>query len=996
MKLNVIKIMQFVIIAVLATGLIVGNVILFSNAQAVSSALCPPIVNEEELAASHTAGQELAKEMVQEGTVLLRNEDGVLPLAKENTAVNVFGWRSVDWVYGAEGKNSSGGVVPERFIFDENVDFIKGLTRYGIKTNTSLQDMYAKYFAPNRLSAELRSHTLGDYMYLVEPNINDKNYYSEELLAQAKAYSETAFVVLSRNGGEGWDAPKYQEKKGAGSVRDDSRTYLQISAEEEALLTYVGANYDKVIVVVNSEYAMELGFLETIPGLDACLNVAWTGTRGASALPSLIWGDVSPSAKTVDTYAYDTKTNPTYTWGCMATSFTNGNPSLCLNRYVDYAEDIYVGYKWYETADAENLWKGENNAYGEGYAAVVQYPFGYGLSYTKFDWTVESVTVDGAAASLTNPPSIDQKSKIAVNVRVRNTGGVAGKDVVEAYVTPTYKEGGIEKAHVSLAGFAKTKLLQAGEEEVVTVNVDAFDFASYDCYDKNGNGFRGYELEKDTYALKFMTDAHNVKTTDGKPQIVELSVPETIKIAEDPVTGAKVRNLFTGETAVDGIPVDGGGEVKYMSRASFAHPSSFAVAPARAATQKMFDRAIFGAAWAKEWDNAAADVFGDPVKADLVNWGANNGLKIADNGNVTELGYKLGADFDAPEWKDLLDQLTPADCRLVFNKSYGVPAVGSVGMPERKEYDGPSQIKGFIMGSDVDRGTGYPCSMVLSQSWNEQLAYKHAMTYGEEMKTLGVAGVWASGINIHRSPYSGRNFEYYSEDAFLTARMVVNFAKGLANRGRYCYLKHFVINDQEYNRSTISTFCTEQALREIYLKPFRAAVVEGGVLGIMTTYGRIGSVSTTASEALLSGVLRREWNFKGSVITDYTDNAGMSIDAQLRFGGNLGMGVSLNSNGVSTDYNAAPLRVQNRMRESMHEVIYTYLRAQYTERQYLLDPDEFGGAVSSGSYASWNWWQPFVICVDVVDVVGSGIWIFFLLIGKNKREKSADISAQTV
>ena len=277
--------------------------------------------------------------------------------------------------------------------------------------------------------------------------------------------------------------------------------------------------------------------------------------------------------------------------------------------------------------------------------------------------------------------------------------------------------------------------------------------------------------------------------------------------------------------------------------------------------------------------------------------------------------------------------------------------------------------------------------MVLAQSWSEELAYKHAMTYGQEMKTLGVAGVWASGVNIHRTPFGGRNFEYYSEDSYLSARMVVQFSRGLANRGRYCYLKHFVINDQETNRSTVSTFCTEQALREIYLKPFRAAIVEGGCMGVMTTYGRIGSVSTTSSEALLTGILRREWKFRGSVITDYTDNNGMSIDAQMRMGGNLGMGVSLNTNGVSTNYDNAPARVQNRMREAMKEVIYTWLRQQYVEQQYMLDPDEFGAGYAS-SYASWNWWQPFIVCVDVVDAIAMCVWIFFIFIGKDRKEKN--------
>ena len=989
MKSIVIKVIQLAVIAILTAGLIVGNVVLFSNAQAVSSALCPPIINEEELANTQNIGQELAKEMVQEGTVLLRNENDCLPLDKANTKVNVFGWRSVDWVYGAEGTNSSGGVVPERFIFDENVDFIKALTRYGIETNTELQEMYERYFEPNHLSEALRDHVLGDYMYLVEPDINDKAYYSDALLANAKKFSDTAFVVISRNGGEGWDAPKSQQKNGPGATNDTARTYLQISEEEEALLTYVGANFENVIVVLNTEYAMELGFLETIPGLDACLNAVWTGTRGASALPSLIWGDVSPSAKTVDTYAYDARTNPTYAYAGKATTFTNGDPSICLNRYIDYTEGIYVGYKWYETADAEGVWSNVDNDYGKGYEGVVQYPFGYGLSYTTFGWDIESVTVDGEEVSLSDPAEITEKSKIAVNVRVTNTGDVAGKDVVEAFVTVPYTDGGIEKSHVSLTGFAKTDTIEPGKDEVVTVNVDAFDFASYDCYDENDNDFAGYELENGEYSLKLMTDSHTVKNTGadgaGSPAIIKFNVAETIKIAADPVTGAETGNLFTGEDAIDGVSIDGGAE--YISRENFPDPLTTEIAPARAATQEMIDHAIFDDEWANEWDNAKTDAFGDPVKTDPVTWGKDSGLRLTENGSVTDLGYRLGSDWDDPDWGKLLDQLTTADCKLVFNKSYGVPAVSSIGMTKRKEYDGPSQIKGFIMGSDVDRGTGYPCPMVLAQSWSEKLAYKHAMTYGQEMKTLGVAGVWASGVNIHRTPFGGRNFEYYSEDSYLSARMVVQFSRGLANRGRYCYLKHFVINDQETNRSTVSTFCTEQALREIYLKPFRAAIVEGGCMGVMTTYGRIGSVSTTSSEALLTGILRREWKFRGSVITDYTDNNGMSIDAQMRRGGNLGMGVSLNTNGVSTNYDNAPARVQNRMREAMKEVIYTWLRQQYVEQQYMLDPDEFGAGYAS-SYASWNWWQPFIVCVDVVDAIAMCVWIFFIFIGKDRKEKN--------
>lgn len=907
-------------------------------------------------------GEKVAEKIVEEGIVLLRNENNVLPLAS-NEKLNLFGWATVSHIRGGDG--GSGGATSKGVVTIEDA-----MKNAGFTVNENLLEMYRNFEGKRGDVKDADDGKYGGYgksWGLPEPSVADETKYTPELKSSSEEFSDVAVVTIARGSGECVDIPE---------------GYLSLTQTEKDMLSYVRDNYGKMIVVVNSNSVMELGYLKEID-VDAILFMPGTGAKGANALGKILCGTVNPSGKLADTMPYNHKEIPSYYYANRPGSFEYSDKTEA--KYVDYVEGIYVGYKYWETAFEEKT---------IDYGKSVQYPFGFGLSYTSFDWTISEVRVNGSA--VTGTPEITEKSQIEVDVKVTNTGDRTGKDVVEAYVTAPYTDGGIEKAHVNLVGFAKTDSIEPGEEDTVTVKVDAYDFASYDAYDRNNNGFAGYELENGAYDLKLMTDAHNVKMSEETPLTVEFGVSETIKIDKDPVTEAKVGNLFTGENAVDGTPLDGGdGAVSYMSRASFEHPSSFEKSAPRAASQAMLDRALFNQAWADSWDNADTDVFGDPVKKDAVRWGANNGLAVANNSTVTELGYKLGADFDAPEWDSLLDQLTTAECLSVFNKSYGIPEVKSIGMPRRPEYDGPSQVKGFIMGKDVDRSTGYPCSIVLAQGWNEELAYKHAMSYGQEMKTLGVNGVWASGVNIHRSPYSGRNFEYYSEDAFLSARMVVNFCKGLANRGRYCYLKHFVVNDQETNRSTVSTFCTEQALREIYLKPFRAAVVEGGAMGLMTTYGRIGSISTTSSEALLNGVLRREWKFKGSVITDYTDNAGMSIDAQLRMGGNLGMGVSVNTNGVSTDYHNAPARVQYRMREAMKEVIYTWLHVQYVEQQYLLDPDEFATSGAIGSYDSWNWWQPFVICVDVVDAIAMSVWIFFIFIGKDKSETPAEDSAQT-
>lgn len=989
MKKSAKLILNFILIAVIFAGVLAGNLVAVRYESEINQLLVPPINNEEEVQVLKNTSQQVASRVMEEGAVLLKNEGNTLPLDYEkHKKVNVFGWRSIDWIYGSEGQNASGGVGPENGDFEENIDIYKALNKYGIEYNESLYNMYYSFKRPDHQSADLRGTHISNLIYLREPKIEDRTYYTEELLAEAKAFSDVAIVVIGRMAGEGMNCDTAQQlKSGPGAVNDTTRHYLEISTEEEALLTWCGENFEKVIVLLNVSNPFECGFLDTIPGIGACLYIGFTGTRAASALPKLLYGEVSPSGRTADTFAYDLFTNPANVWlgGLTYTDYSR--------LYADYAENIYVGYKWYETADAEGIWADVENVHGKGYEGVVQFPFGHGKSYTSFEWTVNDVSVMPGS-------DIDDNTKIKFTVTVKNTGNYPGRDVIEAYITAPYYEGEIEKASVSLVAFTKTNVILPGKEETVELTVDANDFASYDCYDKNENGFKGYELDAGEYIVKLMTDSHTVKSVNYGGNSVsgefKYNVPSDIHIKTDKVTGAEVGNLFTGEDAVDVTPIDGNdgnftADITWLTRESFLRPGEFAAHyHARACTPSAkidyytSERAI-------EWDNATVDEFGDPVDTSPVTWGANNGLILMDMyGNITDLGKQLGEDYYDEAWEDLLDQISISEALNVVNKYYGSKAISSVGKPFLKDLDGPSQISGF---AGAPRGTGNPSIIVLAQTWNPDLAYEFGKAFGDDMKKLDVYGVWGWAIDCHRTAFFGRNHESPSEDGTLAGTIIANAVKGLNTRGRYCFLKHFALYGYYgWQGNNDHIWMTEQALREIYLKPFRKAFVEGGALGAMTTYQGIGGEHSETSVALLTGVLRKEWGFKGAITTDYIE-PNYFCDAILRSGGNLGMNVSLGTmEGVT--YNASSsARVQHRLREATKQVLYMWLRSDYNERQYLANPDSDDAYILSSEIDSWNWWKPTMYSLDAVIGAGLALWIALLLIKNFVKTDSCEINA---
>ena len=1033
MKLNVKQYVKLGVIAVVLVVIIVANCILLepTMAQNISGLLCPPVYDEDSLAASRAGGKELSEQIAAEGAVLVKN-NGALPLDYvSESSVNVFGHASIDWVYGGSG---SGQVSPEQNDNrNDNTDFLEALQNYYVNTNTDLTDMYRRFAGP--LGDPGSIGTLYDAFYrLTEPSINDKKFYTDELLDGAEDFSSVALVVIGRHAGETEDPTRIQYKNKADN--DTSRHYLEISTEEEELLRYLGSNpaYEKVIVIVNSTNTMELDFVDTIPGIDACLVVGATGTSGVDGIPPVLYGEISPSGHFTDTYAYDMATNVSW----LRTSaqgighYTNGQELYPTGAgsnagstrrdapaFIDYIEGVYVGYKWYETADVMGIWDDYSiDVYDNdgqlitrsGYEGVVQYPFGYGLSYTTFDWNLLDI-------SLADGSDITDQSSITMQIEVTNTGDFDGKDVVQVYLEAPYTDGGIEKSSSALVGFVKTPTIPAGEALIVSVTLDASDFASYDHSDANANGFCGYELEQGDYKIKLMTDSHNVKnvgriTGQVTPGVFTYTVQQTIKMETDKITGNKVENRFTGTGAydvasLDGLNLDGtvDQEIGYISRHDFPDPlEDIDPVADRTMSAEVKKYNTWNNTLASEWDNATTDMFGNPVPT-AVTWGqkptkdqlvdpatgisyaddigSDGYAKIAKNGTVTQLGFLLGSDYNHPLWNVVLNQISLSEAvSLITGASFGNKAINSVGKPALSDLDGPSQVKSF--NAAAPRGTGFPCSTVLGQTWSHSLCYSFGLNYGAEMNNLGVDGVYGFGANLHRSPWGGRNYEYLSEDGFLAGELLTEEVRGLKNTGKYTYLKHLVLYETEHERDSMYTWCNEQALREIYLKPFQKAIQEGGCVGIMSSYNRIGNTWTGGSEALIEGVLRYEWGFNGVIITDYVDGWSqnfMAIEDAVRAGGDLLLGGR--NSGLDTGYDDT-VRIQAKAQEVCHHMLYTYLSAKETNRQYNIMIEENPNAdaeqiVSGAKIDSWEWWKVALIDLDILVVGGCVVGTYFTL-----------------
>jgi len=762
--------------------------------------------NEETREKSQTSA-DITQKVEEEGLVLLTN-NGVLPLA-ENAKVNVFGNGSVYSTYGGTGSGAGDS--------SKNVTFYQGLRNANIAVNEELET-----FTKENAIAREEVFMIGNDFSIHEIPVAN---YSEELIKSAKAYSETAIVIFSRSGGEGDDFPMSMEPYGGSA----DKHYLELQEDELALLDMVRTNFENVIVVMNAPNAMELGFLN-LENVDASIWAGCVGSTGFNAVGEAIAGIINPSGRTADIFAYEVESAPSYyNFGDYDYSnITYANASMFAGtgsadagqdnyHYVEYVEGIYVGYRYYETAAADGF---------INYEETVQFPFGYGLSYTEFAKEIVDFKADG--------------TDISVTVKVTNNGNKAGKDVVEVYYTAPYTKGGIEKSHVVLAGFEKTPEIAPGKSEEVVISFAYEDMASYDYSQIKAKG-GAYVLEAGEYQIHVQKDSHNV--VDSRTVVVDRDY-----IYNEENDGARSTDGVVAQNQFDDVSYGTG--LNYVSRADWAGTMPTERAPqTKEATKEQIDRLQTGT------------VFEKKEVEDIVV--AQHGLTLAD---------MKGLDYNDPKWAQLLEQISVDEMKmLIGNGGWCTMAVDSIDKPFMTECDGPNGINNLManMLSGI-KGNQFTGQSVLGLTWNTELAKEMGKALGEEAKAYGITGLYAPAMNIHRSPFSGRNYEYYSEDGFLSGKIAAAEIQGIQSTGVYCYSKHYAVNDQESNREAggLITWANEQSMREIYLRGFELAVKEGKSQGIMSSYNRIGLTPTAESYPLLTNVLRDEWGFVGCVITD--------------------------------------------------------------------------------------------------------------------------------
>lgn len=807
------------------------------------------------------ATRDVTEEVEAEGVILLKDEGDALPLATD-AKVNVFGSTAGNnFTYGGTGSGAG----------DEstNVSFYQGLEDAGITVNPDLKAFYDE----NALSAEDMGVVGTDWNLYELP----QSSYTQDVIDDATSFSDTALVVLTRKGGEGYDLPTdMAEYEGSAA----GRSYLELTPNEEDLLAMVEQNFSHVVVVLNSPNAMELGFLED-DGIQAALWVGTPGSTGCEAIGKVLVGEVNPSGRTVDTFPYEVESAPSY-YNIGAHDYTNvqfTNNALFAGsgdatsgtedvHWVDYAEGIYVGYRYYETAAADGY---------IDYDATVQYPFGYGLSYTTFDESIADFSDDGTT--------------ITMRVEVTNTGSVAGKDVVEGYYSAPYTQGGIEKSAVVLGDFAKTKLLSPGETQTLTLSWTHEDMASYDYQGlKATEG--GYVLEAGDYVVSLRANSHDV--IDSRTVTIDRDY-----IFDDAHDGARSTDEDTATNRFEDVSFGDG--VTYLSRADWA--GTF---PTMAPDTK----------------EASADVVKaisdpDPLENDDVEdvtYGAHNGLTLAD---------LKGADYDDERWDQLLDQMTLEEQEvMVGNGLWMTMGSSTIDAPIVPASDGPNGVNNIMTGVTGTQLTG---QSVLGYTWNVELAEKVGQLFGTEAKELGVGGLYAPGANTHRSAFGGRNYEYVSEDGLLTGKIVASELRGIQSQGIYAYVKHFALNDQETHRGDaggLATWANEQAMREIYLRPFEIAVKEGGATAIMSSFNRLGATPASQSHALLTDVLRDEWGFHGSVITDCIMAADTcDVNRALRAGNDLQLTALQNTRMTSDTTDTAA--GHQALRQAVKNILYT-------------------------------------------------------------------------
>ena len=838
---------------------------------------------------------ELVNEITADGVVLAKDEDGILPVAS-GSKLNVFGWASTNPCYGGTGSGALNTAYPV-------TDLLTGLHDAGIETNEELSKFYTDYKA-DRPSVGM----VAQDWTLPEPNVS---LYTDEMMENAKAFSDTAMVVITRVGGEGADLPTdmasvvdgswirrvaqaygsergtayyngtYDDSLNEGNDWDKGDHFLQLSNREEDLLDLVTANFDNVILVYNGANAFQMDFLKDYPQIKGVLLCPGTGQSGFEGFGKVVSGEVNPSGRTVDTYVSNLKNAPW--WNNFGDfKYTNTeelnsdssffDPEGTTPSFVNYVEGIYVGYKFYETAADEGL---------INYDDEVVFPFGYGLSYTSFTKEMSGITNDGTSLNFT--------------VTVTNTGSVAGKDVVEIYSDPPYTNGGIEKSSANLLDFAKTSELAPSESQTIEFSIPVEDLASYD-YQTNGC----YVLEAGDYVISANDDSHNVADSQTYTVASDIVYNESNKRGSDAVAATNEFDFAEGE-------------ITYLSRADgFAN---YAEATAAPATYEMTDEQKAAFDNAHTYTEAGYQNDDDANAADITT-GAKNGLKLVD---------LRGVDYNDAKWDQLLDQMTIDEMQQTIGfGGYQTAAVSSIEKVRTNDCDGPASINNNFTGVG---SVGFPAATLIGMTWDKELAYAFGDSIGEMANEMDTSGWYGPAMNIHRTAFAGRNFEYYSEDGVLSGRMASNAILGAQEHGVYAYMKHFALNDQEGNRTSMAaTWSNEQAIREIYLKPFEISVKDADCHAVMSSFNYIGTRWAGGCKELLKNVLRGEWGFVGFVETDYFGVYGyMTADQGVRNGSDLMLCTTGNDfNTVTVLTNSS----KQALREASKNILYTVVNSR--------------------------------------------------------------------
>ena len=860
--------------------------------------------------------KQVAEKVMDEGIVLLENKESLLPL-KEINNINLFGWASINPSYGGSGSGGINDLYPI-------VSLTEGLENYGFNINNELMEFYNNYTSERpEMSIQKQSWTLP------EPPVSN---YSDEMIQNAKEFSGVAIIVISRMAGEGHnDIPmdvsqsSYDNNSSEYADFEEGEHYLQLSQTEEDMMKLVCENFEDVVVIYNGANPIEMGFVNMYNQIKSVLWCPGTGNVGFNSLGKILKGEVNPSGKLTDTFVYNYKDAP---WWNNANKrnyenledmsvegMNSGKPQVYYPSFVNYVEGIYVGYKFYETAVYEGI---------INYEETVQYPFGYGLSYTTFTQVMSDIK--------------ENNGKISFDVTVTNTGDIQGKDVIEVYYNPPYNNGGIEKATANLIAFDKTDLLEPGESQTLTIEFSKEEMASYDS---DGEG--AYVLEKGQYIISINTDSHNII---GKREYI---VDKDIVYDEN---NKRESDKIVAQNAFDDIE----GNVTYLSRKDGFNNLKEAIAEPKSLNMDE--------EYAKDYHvNSNYDYteyLNDEDKMPVT--GAKNGIVLAD---------LRGADYDDPLWDKLLDQLEVDEmANLIAMAGYQTAPVKSVGKLGTIDCDGPAAINNSFTGVG---SIGFPVEVVLACSWNEELANIYGECMGKMCKEMDVQGWYAPGMNTHRTAFGARNYEYFSEDGVLAGKISANTVLGAMKQGVYSYIKHFAL--YEGNAKMVCVWANEQAIREIYLKPFEISVKEGKANAVMTSWSYIGNKWSGENSNLINGVLRDEWGFRGMVLTDFFRNNGqgfMNADIALANGVDAMLSTFNGEANNVTDLNH-PTAVKE-MRQACKNIMYTVVSS------WIYDNDSLEVGIEP--------WKKAAIIID--SILGILLVVSAVLVYKKSKKISSN------